>query len=265
MDNIDMSKKDFVYFPGCREIEDKTAKRKCFDEKMYEYLQQQANNKVLKFALQNPKFQQERPTNFTKDSVFTSFIVEKDGSVSNPCIIRSTDTIYHQMAIEIIEEMPNWRKYSSRHLALRKKLTVPIVFDFQEIPPPPPLPKEVHPCDTLFKSFIIMPQFPACQEFIGNNAQMKKCSDTKMLDFIDEYLIYPEAARKDSIEGMVVVRFIVHENGELANIEVVRNKLGDNFGEAALEVVKKMPDWIPGRQCQGPVKVQYNLPIKFKL
>lgn len=132
-------------------------------------------------------------------------------------------------------------------------------------PPPPPPIRKPHPCDNLWRDYPTMPLFPACQELIGNNIMHKECADGKMLDFIDEHLVYPAAARTYSIEGMVIVRFVVHESGELTDIEVVRNKLGDAFGEAALEVVKKMPNWIPGRRCRGPVKVQYNLPVRFEL
>ncbi|MBI5914218.1 MAG: energy transducer TonB [Bacteroidetes bacterium] len=41
--------------------------------------------------------------------------------------------------------------------------------------------------------------------------------------------------------------------------------IGCGCGEEALRVVKAMPNWEPGTQRGRPVRVQFNLPIKFKI
>jgi len=40
---------------------------------------------------------------------------------------------------------------------------------------------------------------------------------------------------------------------------------GANLGKEALRVVKMFPKWNPGTQRGEPVKVQFNIPVKFYL
>lgn len=74
---------------------------------------------------------------------------------------------------------------------------------------------------------------------------------------------YPEMARKAGIEGQVVVQFIVTEDGQVEDPQVVRG-IGGGADEEALRVVQEA-EFEPGRQRGEPVRVQYSLPIVFKL
>ncbi|MCP9290766.1 M56 family metallopeptidase [Gracilimonas sediminicola] len=74
---------------------------------------------------------------------------------------------------------------------------------------------------------------------------------------------YPETARKAGIEGRVTVQFIVNEQGNVENAQVVRG-IGGGADEEALKVVKQV-QFTPGYQRGRPVRVQYALSINFKL
>ena len=58
--------------------------------------------------------------------------------------------------------------------------------------------------------------------------------------------------------------FVVNTDGSITNVELLRG-IGEKFNKTALEVVKSMPDWKPGKQKGKPVRVQFNMPIRFKL
>lgn len=75
---------------------------------------------------------------------------------------------------------------------------------------------------------------------------------------------YPEAARRDSVMGRVVISFVVEEDGSLSGFKILRN-LGSGTGEEAVRVLKASPKWIPGIQNGRPVRVQYTLPIVLNL
>ncbi|RME09788.1 MAG: energy transducer TonB [Bacteroidetes bacterium] len=126
-------------------------------------------------------------------------------------------------------------------------------------PPPPPPPKE----EEIFKVVEDNPSFPGCEN-ISDRMEKKKCSDEKMLQFIYSNIKYPAIARENGVEGMVVVKFVVEKDGSITAPEVVRD-IGAGCGEEALRIVKMMPKWEPGRQRGRPVRVQFNLPIRFKL
>lgn len=75
---------------------------------------------------------------------------------------------------------------------------------------------------------------------------------------------YPEKAKADKIEGRVFVAFVIEKDGSVTNAKVVRG-VSDEIDAEALRVVSAMPKWKPGTQQGNPVRVQYNLPIVFKL
>lgn len=96
----------------------------------------------------------------------------------------------------------------------------------------------------------VMPQYPG-----GDQAMMK---------YLGNNIVYPETCKEEGVEGVVFLSFVIDEKGELKDLEVLRSP-DDRLAKNAMEVVTKMPKWTPGKQDGKPVKVQYNLPISYKL
>jgi periplasmic protein TonB len=109
--------------------------------------------------------------------------------------------------------------------------------------------EEVVKEDEIFQIVEEMPEFPGGQDGL-----------VKYLGSIT----YPPIARENDIEGTVYVKFVIDKNGQVTNAEVARGA-DKILNEAALAHVKKMPAWKPGKQRGKPVRVQYVVPIKFKL
>lgn len=82
--------------------------------------------------------------------------------------------------------------------------------------------------------------------------------------FIQQNIIYPEEAVEKRVEGNVYVKFVVEKDGSLSHMKVIRD-IGSGCGEAAIEVLNKMPNWIPATVREKPVRFQFILPIKFAL
>ena len=82
--------------------------------------------------------------------------------------------------------------------------------------------------------------------------------------FIERNLVYPQLAKDNKIEGKVYVTFVVEKDGSISGVKVLRD-IGYGCGAEAIRVVMKMPKWNPGKHRGKPVRVQYNLPIVFKL
>ena len=74
---------------------------------------------------------------------------------------------------------------------------------------------------------------------------------------------YPEMALRTGIEGRVTIQFIVNERGQVENPRVIRG-IGGGCDEEALKAVSQAR-FTPGLQRGRPVKVQYSLPIVFRL
>jgi TonB family protein len=84
-----------------------------------------------------------------------------------------------------------------------------------------------------------------------------------MYEFLGENLKYPEKAVKSNITGRVFLSFVVTEEGEIADVKVLKG-IGYGCDEEAVRVLSKFPKWEPGKQNGSPVNVRYNLPINFQ-
>lgn len=113
----------------------------------------------------------------------------------------------------------------------------------------------------------VMPMFPGC-ESVENLEERKKCADRRMLEFLYSNLKYPEVARTNNIEGTVIVNFVVEKDGSISNEQVIRS-VSAEIDEAALDAVREMRNqnilWHPGLQSGKPVRVTFNMPLRFKL
>ena len=85
-----------------------------------------------------------------------------------------------------------------------------------------------------------------------------------LLKFIGEHLVYPEDARKNNIQGRVILKFVVNPDGSVDRIEILRgvDPLLDN---EAIRVVNTLPKFRPGKQGGIPVSVWFTLPVHFKI
>ena len=104
--------------------------------------------------------------------------------------------------------------------------------------------------EEVFKSVEEQPEFP------GGTA--------KLLEYVQKNLKYPMMARESDIQGRVFVGFIVEKDGSITNVQVLRG-IGGGCDEEAVRVVQSLPKFKPGKQRGNPVRVQYTLPIVFRL
>ncbi len=113
-----------------------------------------------------------------------------------------------------------------------------------EAPPPPPK-------EEIFTFVEQPPTFPG-----GDDALNK---------FLNNNIRYPHLATENGISGTVFVSFVVDSEGKIKDVKTVGAPKGGGLEEEAVRVVKKMPNWKPGRQNGRSVSVQFNLPIRFTL
>ncbi|HPE57713.1 MAG TPA: energy transducer TonB [Bacteroidales bacterium] len=88
--------------------------------------------------------------------------------------------------------------------------------------------------------------------------------ETAMKRYLAENIQYPQMARESGIQGRVFVTFVVEKDGNVTDVRVLRG-IGGGCDEEAIRVIKNMPRWDPGKQRGKPVRVQFNMPIMFKL
>lgn len=137
---------------------------------------------------------------------------------------------------EIIEEEPEFE--------------IPEIEEETVIEIPEPEPEEEVNEDEIFRIVEDPPQFPG--------------GETGLLKYLAG-IPYPPIARENDIEGTVYIQFVVDKTGDVIQAGIARSSKDKILDNAALDHIKKMPKWTPGKQRGKAVKVQFIVPIKFKL
>ena len=75
---------------------------------------------------------------------------------------------------------------------------------------------------------------------------------------------YPEEAKENNENGLVVVTFYVEKDGTITNPRILRGRKPSLFDAEALRLVSIMPKWEPGKMNGELKRVSFCLPITFK-
>ena len=92
--------------------------------------------------------------------------------------------------------------------------------------------------------------------FPGGEAAMKK--------YISENTRYPDAAKENGVEGIVVIDFLVNSDGSLNNLKVEK-AVDPDLEQEAIRVVGSMPAWIPAEKGGTPIEAPAKAEVPFLL
>ncbi|MDQ3016477.1 MAG: TonB family protein [Bacteroidota bacterium] len=95
-----------------------------------------------------------------------------------------------------------------------------------------------------------MPQFPG--------------GETAMFKFIQRNLDIPDLAKERKENMDAIVQFIIDKNGHVKDVRIIKSS-SKLIESSAIDVVKGMPVWIPGRWKGKNVDVIFKLPIKIQI
>lgn len=118
-----------------------------------------------------------------------------------------------------------------------------VVYDIPEVVEEPVV-EEIH-------SFV--EQMPS---FVGG--------DQALLEYLGTTIRYPEIAKEADVSGIVIVQFVVLQDGTIDEAKVIRSVF-EPLDQEALRVIRSMPKWNPGMQNGRAVKVYFTIPIRFKI
>jgi len=235
--------------------------------KVYQVIEQMpqfpgGEQELFKFINKNNKYTITEPC--IQGKVICRFIVNRDGSVSNPEVIRSLEPVYDKEAIRVIKLFPKFIPGKQNGVSVSVWYTLPINFKLGNTQ------NEI--MDTTLKtnsiSSIQEDDIIDPHEFIAKDGIYERVEDWPkfpggefaLFTYINENIKYPE--NKTKIHGKVIVRFEITKTGEIGRSEILQS-LDPVLDGDALRVVKNLPKWNPGRQNGEYVNVWYTLPINF--
>ncbi len=91
-----------------------------------------------------------------------------------------------------------------------------------------------------------------------------KGGENKRIEYLENNLQYPVVAQELGLHGRVIMSFVVEIDGSIGDVQLLKG-IHWLLDDAALDVVRKMPNWEPGQLDGNPVRVQFNIPILFTL
>ena len=206
-----------------------------------------------KFLAKNLNYPVELQKAKVEGRVIAQFVVGKDGSISNVSIVRGVHPELDAEALRVINMMPKWIPGKQRGQNVAVKFTIPIAF--MQLQKPASEVKAVESTPEvnekeLFVEYEEMPSFPGgmgeCMKFLAQNIK------------------YPKKAAKNGIQGRVIVQFWVETDGSIDDIKIVKG-VSWELNDEAKRVVKKMPKFKPGTIGGEPTRMQFNMPIIFRL
>ncbi|TFF38448.1 M56 family metallopeptidase [Mucilaginibacter psychrotolerans] len=88
--------------------------------------------------------------------------------------------------------------------------------------------------------------------------------DKAFAAYLGKTIKYPQTARKNNVQGRVILTFVIEKDGAITDIKVLRG-IGSGCDEEAVRALKQSPKWIAGKQKGKAVRVQFAVPIAFSL
>ena len=82
--------------------------------------------------------------------------------------------------------------------------------------------------------------------------------------WVNSRLVYPENAKKNGVQGRVILQLTIAKDGRITNVKVLRG-VDPSLDKEAVRVVSSSPKWTPGKQRDRAVPVTYTFPVIFQL
>jgi protein TonB len=84
----------------------------------------------------------------------------------------------------------------------------------------------------------------------------------KFRDYLQSRIFIPPIANIEGICGKVIVSFVIDEQGNICNIEILKSPYKD-FDQEVKRLLSNSPNWEPGLMEGNQVKVAITMPIIF--
>lgn len=207
-------------------------------------------------TLQYPKLAVD---NNIQGTLYVSFTIEKDGSLTDikqegRKLGYGTD----EEAIRVLKLSKKWNPGLLEGKPVRVKYNIPMKFALPNkkaaIPTEKIQPSSPMVADNTIYDHVSMETPPT---YPGGIVQLYK--------FLSSNIVYPKTAAEAKVKGTAYVSFDIEKDGSVTGVRVEGRKLGYGIDEEAIRVVKLSKKWNPGMQNGKPVRVKYNIPVKFTM
>ena len=183
--------------------------------------------------------------------VMLRFVVDVTGSVRDIEVLKPLSLGLDREAVRVVKLLPKFTPGFQQGKAIKVYYNIPVRFKLAASEPKDSLLAKMGPDSLGIYTFVKKPP-----EFPGG--------DVALMKYLQQNIHYPRKARFKNIQGKVLVRCVINEDGSVSNAEI-RKSVDPGLDAEALRVIKMLPNFFPCRMDGKPVKVYFNVPIVFRL
>ena len=106
-------------------------------EPVYDAVEQQAvfpggQAALMRWISENLIYPVAAQENGVQGRVIVRFVIEKDGTVTNPVVVRSVDSDLDKEALRLVKKMPKWQPGKLNGVVVRSNFYLPVTFKLQD-------------------------------------------------------------------------------------------------------------------------------------
>ena len=193
--------------------------------------------------------------------VVCSFVIERDGSVSNITALQSPDRLLTNEVRRVLANSPRWTPGMQKGETVRVKYVVPVDFS---------LPKQSEAATGAGTPAVGQTDGPAAEEdapvTLAETMPSFQGGDlTTFRQWLQTQVRYPAEALKEKAGGLVVCSFVVERDGSVSNIRTLQSPDSPLNEEVERIIKASSSHWQPGRDKGKAVRVKLVLPVKFAI
>ena len=189
---------------------------------------------LIRFLQKNLRYPAEARENNIEGKVVAQFIVDEKGGISDIRIIRGIGAGCDEELVRVIKLMPNWKPGLNNGQPVKANMILPCTFKLGS--------------DT---------EDEKNQEvkFVGGTSAYQK--------FLKKNFKYPKDARKNGVEGIVILIFQVSETGMASDVKVSKS-LSASCDQESLRLFNLVPIWSPQIKDGKPVAGEGRMTVSFR-
>ena len=206
-------------------------------------------NTFRAWVQKNIKYPAEAFKNGEQGRVVLSFVVEKDGSVSNIQILQTPGKAFSEETRRVVAASPKWKPGEQRGEKVRVRYTLPVDFRITATAQDTKTSENKSSGEEPFLVVDTPPQFNG-----GDINEFRR--------WVQMNVKYPAEALSKNIYGKVLVTFVIEKDGSVGNAEIFKSP-DKSLADEVLRVIGKSPKWTPGKQRGEAVRVKFGMPVDF--
>jgi TonB family protein len=198
---------------------------------------------VPKFLAKNLHYPKAARNENVQGKVVLRFIVDTVGNVSDITVVKSVHPLLDSESVRVVKLLDQWKPGMQNGKAVNVYYTLPIVFKLDE-----------HELMELAK--------PGNGDLFQYVEKVPK-APFDVDSFINANLRFPEPEKSNGIDGIVLVKIQINEDGSVSK-PMIAGSVYATLDEEAMRVLKLMPPWEPALIDNKPVAVFMPVKVQFK-